>query len=108
MEVLNAGHFAGLGVGNAPNHPMAFCGGRVPKRPNRSCQREASGLFPRYHNDTPFPLARRQYVTSRAAVLVGRVLLSSLNQEFSEMRAPGACFAEEIGVHLTYLLRAPG
>ena len=27
MEVLNAGHFAGLGVGNAPNHPMAFCGG---------------------------------------------------------------------------------
>jgi len=32
MMALNVGRFAGSGVGNAPNHPTGFCGGRVPKR----------------------------------------------------------------------------
>lgn len=32
-RALNVGRFAGRGVGNAPKHPIGFCGSLVPKRP---------------------------------------------------------------------------
>src|SRR5215510_4881338 len=93
-----------FGQGACPETPRSFERWRVPKHPTGF----GAGLKLTGAADTPSLILQLQTVTSRAAVLTGRFSLSLRNQEFSEWRTLGACFAEDIGVHLTYLQRAPG